>query len=330
MPTPLAEGPEEIVRGLLYKGEIFVFAGSPSAGKTRNQLHMFNGLATGQAGWWGQYDPMRVLYCSQRSWKVNSAQLRSVGVTELPDNFKMLCVSDLNRQDRSSFNVHPMEFVRKLYCFNGSKPNVIALDTLYNFLPSASSRNYSDYNTMYNACTELYHWAQQEDIGTSILHHASKQRENQKYEDPMERILGSTAILAITTSACVIEKVDPSDPQYVRLHFMSHLEPLVSPMYLNADRFTITSFDEIAMANTNIVEVKAGMKPLGEAEKKVLGEVPFQATDYTDILIICDEKFEMSKSQVYAILDKLAKKGYVINANNGVTGQKQVLRTRLS
>jgi RecA-family ATPase len=327
MPTPLVDGPSEIVGGLLYKGEIFVIAGAPSAGKTRNQLHMLNGLALGQAGWWGQCEPLRVLYCSQRSWKVNSAQLRTVGIEEIPDNFQFFCVPDLTPLEHRKFSISPLGYIKANVIKPEALPDVICLDTFYNFLSFSANRNYNDYNTIANACTELYHWAQDLGAAVSVLHHASKQKSLDKYENPMDRILGSQALLAITISAGVLEQYVPGDPRFLTLHIMSHLEQLKSPRYLHGDRFIELTLPELLEAQSIEIEQVLTTKPLGPSEQKVLAEVPTEFTNYADISEICSAKFSMLKSQTYNILDKLVSKGYVTCANNTVTGVKQAKKS---
>lgn len=322
MTTPLVSGPEEVVRGLLYKGEILVVGGNPSAGKTRNQLHMFYGLATGQEGWWGRYDPMPVLYCSQRSWRITSVQLRTVGITELPDNFQCFCVPDLNRTDTTSFLTHPLAFIHRQYFANGKKPVALALDTLYNFFPYREKRDFKDYNYMYNECSNAYRWTQEHDVAVSALHHASKQKEGTNYSDPMSRILGSQAILASAVACALIEKVDPNDNAYIQVFFMSHLEALPSPRYFQADRFT--EVDAMVIAD---YQTKSLRQIVGSAEQKVLNEIPSDFLS-SSIAALCVDKFGMSISHVYHVLEKLASKNLVIVGMDDLTNQKMAKKAK--
>ncbi|MFA5352636.1 MAG: AAA family ATPase [Thermodesulfovibrionales bacterium] len=325
MPKKLAAQPEAVVEGVLYPGEICIIAGAPSVGKSRFQLHMLYGLALGAAGWWGHMPAIPVLYCSQRSWKVTSAQLRTVGIRELPDTFQCFCPPDLTKAQKQSFNFNPLQYLDDNVIAPKNPPKVIVLDTLITYLPHTRDFNFNNYSDLTKGCDEIYYWAQHWGCAVPIAHHTAKQKTDSKHETATEKILGSQAIMAIAISACILEHYTSDDPTYLRIHFMSHLDRLPSPRYFHGDDFREVAEAELAtfVGASDPEKVK-----LGATETKVLEEIPFKPIPYSSIAVICGEKLGISRVQVYRILDNLTRKKYVITAVDPEDGSKVVFRER--
>jgi hypothetical protein len=327
MARKLADPPVAIVKDVLYPGEIFIVAGAPSVGKTRFQLHLLNGLATGGEGWWGQQNPMRVLYCSQRSWVVTSAQMRTVGITELPDNFQVFCPPDLTKFEKSEFNTNPLKYLENHVIDKNDPPRVAVLDTLATYLPHTKDFNFNSYSDFTRACDDVYYWGQQWQIAIPLSHHTAKQKSDSKHETATERILGSQAIMAVAIGSCILEHYTPDDPTYVRAYFMSHLGSPRSPRYFLGDDYSEVTLEEVsAAASASPIEKD---DKLGEAEQKILAEVSTSPTDYKDVWLICNDKFGIAKNQLYATLDRLIKKRRLIATINGDSRVKQVYRPQI-
>lgn len=325
----LIDGPQIITPDLMYRGELSIVAGAPSAGKSRLTLHKFYGLATGTPGWWGQTDPLNVLYCSQRDWRFNSVQLRSLGIEKIPDNYKFLCVRDLTASEHNEFRCSPTTYISK-HILNKFEADAIALDVLYDFFPARQHRSFNDYNSMNVELEELSKWVKGTNAAVDGLHHASKTKENAKYTDPMDRILGSQAILAAACSAAVLEKVlkeDGSSTQFVSVHYMSHLGFITTPRYFDSSTFKEIEHIDVMMGGmSSTIPDK-----LGKTEKKVLEEIPYEKfVELNDLSTVCSEKFGITKAHLYNVIYQLEEKKYVTIRTNEVTDFKEVSRARIS
>ncbi len=321
---------EEVVSGIFYKGEMFVMAGCPSAGKSRNQLHLAYMLASGKEGWHGQYSPMDVLYCSQRTLKFTGETLRTVkGINDIPDNLRLFCIKDLSKEQHILFIMNPLAYIRDKVLINGYKPKVVFLDCLWNFFPRTIGKNVNDYNTLTNDCDNIVYWAKQVDCAISALHHASKQKENAKYDNPMDRILGSQAILASCCAAGVIEKMDYNDNSFVRLHLMSHIKVLPTPLYFDADTFNPVSLDDVDTRNAEKIKDKAKRDSLTQVEQIVYQEVSSSFTDFSYLIDKCKPVKEFTHNNITNVVRRMEAKGVVIIRKNNATDLLQVKKNEV-
>jgi hypothetical protein len=325
MPRNLAPPPEALVEGLLYPGEICIIAGAPSVGKTRFQLHLLHGLATGQEGWWGCFPPMPVLYCSQRSWKVTCAQLRTVGINELPDNFHCFCPPDLSKAEKTEFNRSPTDFLTHHVINKDNPPKVVVLDTLITYLPHDRNFNFNNYSDLTKGCDDIYYWAQHWQCSVPILHHTAKQKTDSRHDTATERILGSQAIMAVAISACILEHYTSDDPTYVKIHFMSHLARLHSPRFFHGDEFREVTEDEVSVSPREDRPVPK----LGDVETQVFELVPFELTSFKAIASLCVEKHKSNEQCVYRALNSLGHKGLIeVDATRKDSKQKLAMRIK--
>jgi hypothetical protein len=326
MPKTLPPPPEMISEGTLYKGEIFIVAGAPGVGKSRFQLKLLHGLATGEPGWWGHLPPMKVLFCSQRSLKVTGAQMRTVGITELPDNLQVFCPPDLKESDKIIFDLNPLDFMDKHVIDKSDPPKVVVIDTLYTYLPKTKEFNFNNYNDLCRGCDKLYYWAQRGDFAVVLSHHTAKQKSDSKHEVAIERVLGSQGIMAVCIAACIMEHYTPNDPTYVRTYFLTRLSKVTAERYFHGDAYREVSVEEIS----SFGQLPTSTTKLGETEKRILDEVPYILTDYLDVWMICNSKQSTDKSNLYRTLDRLISKSLLVGGTNEDTGAKQVARIRAS
>lgn len=326
MIRPLPPPPTMIIEGILYEGEIFIVAGAPGVGKSRFQLRLLHGLAVGEEGWWGKLPPMKVLFCSQRSLKVTGAQMRTVGITELPDNFQVFCPPDLDKKAKREFDSNPLSYLDAHVIDKDNPPKVIVIDTLFTYLPKTKEFNFNNYNDLCQGCDSMYFWAQQWGFAVLLSHHTAKQKTDSKHEVATERILGSQGIMAVSIGACIMEHHSPNDPTYVHAYFLARLSKIAAERYFHGDQYREVQVEEIlTFGKGTELEVK-----LGDTEKRILEQVPYTLTDYLDVWAICNAKQAIDKSNLYRTLDRLISKSVLMGGINEDTGVKQVARVRAS
>jgi hypothetical protein len=311
MTRPLPDAPDPIVTQLFYPGELTLIGGAPGIGKTRMALHLAYGLASGLEGWWGQYDPMPILYCAQRSMVSTAIQMRTVGLNDIPDLLNFFCPADLDRDQRIDFENNPIRYLERNVLNTGPIPEIVFMDVLYTYIPPSSPGkliNLNNYTELARGCNELYLCAQKYQFAVTPLHHTAKQKTDSKHEEASERILGSQAIAAAINSSCILDHAIPNNSDYLRVYRMCRFDKTPAVQYFNGDDFSeVSEMEATTEKFTDATQVQ-----LGPAELKILDQVSANPILLSEIAQLCKDKFDMEPNNTYNILTRLQQKGRII------------------
>jgi hypothetical protein len=318
---------EAIIPNFLYRRQITLLAGAPYAGKSTGGLKTIAiPLATGSKDLFGfDRPPLKVLYCSERDWEFNCAQLRSVGIASLPDNLSFVCVPDiLNTADIAKFEADPLAYIATLKAFTNNPPDVVFLDTATNFQCQTNSKDVNNYSHQRGEMIKFKRWASKHNLAILAEFHSPKQNSKTEYADHFDKILGSTAILAASTAAAVMERC--SNGLYVCIHFRSHLTKLESPRYFRYGDYVEVE-EQIAtstpQSDRDLDMIKKGSQ-LTARESDMLLLVPKKPTPYAEFIRSMAITFNIEENNARNIAVNLAKKGFVKLEINPDTDEKVI------
>lgn len=296
---------DEIFKHFLYREEVTIAAGGAYAGKSRLMLHTAHALALGQPCFLGKLPaPLTIVYCSERSWKLNCHQMRTVGITTLPDNFIFFCVPDLSPMEAPAFERDPLGFLSNRFAQAGITPDLVIFDTVFHFQaqPPTGKDSVNSYSFNKRDLLHMKQWATQHNLAVLGLSHSPKQSEKNAYPDPFDRILGSTAILASTVAVMILER---ESDDVLKVHLRSHLTKIQDPTRL----YNYSDFSPY---------VPEAELSLGPREIAVLALIPQTPTLYTNMVKIAALQLSISDSQVRNILLALVRKGELTMTVDGV------------
>jgi len=292
-----------VIPKFLYRDELTIIAGGPYAGKSRFSLKMAVDLAKGNPTCLGQAQPLNILYCSERNWKFNSAQLKSIGLSDkLPDNMKMFCVPNIPQKEMTVFELNPLKYIAERVFTDDWKPDIVILDTLPYFQGLAAQKDISAYGANRRDLLKIKLWATEHGFAAWALTHSPKQNDKNRYEDPFDKVIGSTAILAATVGAAIIER---ANDKFVRVHFRSHVADLETPRYFSYADYTEVTEDESKKA------VPLTTQKLSIREYEVLKEIPLDWTDYKRIKQTVTVTLTLSENHLRNIINALLRKGQI-------------------
>lgn len=296
-----------VVDFFLYRNQITICAGGPYAGKSRLSMFLANALSLGSKTFLGTYDPMKVLYCSERDWDFNSEQLKTVGITSLNTNLHFFCIPDIPEKKVTSFDFDPLQYIAAQELQDWS-PDLVILDTAPHFQPvkGGMGEPTNSYSFNRKELLKTKRWATKHDTSILVVYHSPKQNEKNKYLDPFDKILGSTAILASSVAASVLER--QSDKELL-VHFRSHVSVMQSPILLDYNDFSDT---------------KTVVPTLTLVESLVYKEVPEDAMPLAEFVNSVMNRLGKSRTHIYNIVMNLAKKGWIEVRINHTTEEKLV------
>lgn len=218
----------DILPSYLHKAHVTILTGPPYMGKSRFALWLTYKAAMGEACFWGQLEPLRVLYCSERSRSLMLTQLVGLGL-QLPaeTHFRFFTVGDMTPEEHNIFRVNPLKAVmKKAATF---RPHIIVLDTLVHFLPTSETKNVNDYGSMADRIMRVQITAFSLQAAILAIHHTAKEKEGQGYSRVLEKSLGSQAIPGGTLSAWNLSPFDMQDPADIKLGFTADTHAYIKP-----------------------------------------------------------------------------------------------------
>lgn len=319
---------DPIVNGFIYRRQITLIAGAPYAGKTScvyKKLAM--PLATGSEDLFGGVKPpMKVLICSERDWEFNSAQLKVLGIEALPTNLKVFCYPTIPKHEKHKFDDDPLGYVASSIIDEDFKPDLAILDTSQLFQSRYGSKTINDYTSARKEMAYVKDWAVFHNMGILANFHAPKQNSRNSYDDPFDKVLGSTAFLAATVAASILERINDS---FVRMHLKSHVDKLESPRYFRYGDFEEVE-DTIALASS--VDNGEGLKymTMSEREAQYFKLLSIDPTPYTETnRIICSE-LGIEPNNGRNIANRLVSKGLAEIGFSRESGEKLIRKVQPS
>ncbi len=283
-----------LIGTILYRNQVTVAAGGPYAGKSRFSLHLANCLSTGSPTIFGKMDPINVLYCSERDWDFNSEQLKTVGITEIPENFKFFCGPDIPKEQVTEFDCNSLSYIDKT--LEDWHPDLAIFDTVPAFqmaLNKGGGDQVNSYTFNRQQLLRFKRWATHHHCSVLALFHSPRQNAKTPYPDPFDRILGSTAILASSVAVLILERLD--DERF-QVHFRSHVSKLDAPTRV----FNYSDMSEWEVPPVDVF--------LGPFETAVWALVPDTPIPYTQAVKQIAAELEKSENQVRNALISLIRK----------------------
>jgi hypothetical protein len=298
---------DPIVKGFIYRRQVTLIAGAPYAGKTSCVYKKLAvPIAVGAEDLLGGANPPRkVLICSERDWEFNSAQMKTLGITELPPNLKIFCYQGIPKKDKSHFDDDPLGYVASIMIDDSFRPDLTILDTSQLFQSRCGSKTINDYTSARKEMAYIKDWAVFHNTGLLANFHAPKQNAKNSYDDPFDKVLGSTAFLAATVAAAIMERCNDS---FVRMHLKSHVDKLESPRYFRYGDFEEVE-SSIALASSLDNEDNARYMTMSQRESQYFKLLSPDPLPYSEVnRIICsDLGIELNNGR--NIVSRLVSKG---------------------
>lgn len=300
---------DQLIGAFLYRNQVTIGAGGPYAGKSRLAMHLSINLAQGKPTFLGDHEPIKILYCSERDWPSHSEQMESLGITELPlnDNLRFFLLTEISKADFPNFLSNPLGYIAKTQ-FSDWKPDLVILDTAGHFQSTGRGEVTNSYTFNRKELMDLKRWSQEHHLSVFMLNHSPKQKQDDNYPDPFDRILGSVAILAGTIAGCIIERDKTTNN--ITLHFQSHVHIMDTPRIFDKD------FKEL-------VKPKTGM---GDVQAQVLELVPREWTELCTVRKNICVTLKKKDKNIYNLLADLLQKGWIERRNNPNSDEIEVKR----
>lgn len=188
---------DPLVYGILPSGEFHLFAGPSGSGKTTYLFQFREEYAAGRPIFNHVTRPVPHLYISiDRSEQNVKATLARLN---LPANFPIL--SGINRTDLESIDSIFMLLEK-------SHPDIrlVFIEGIATLVPNGKV---SDYKVVADFCKKIARYCLKRGITIIGSVHATKTKENDRFLNPRERILGSVAWAAFTETVFLFDPVDP-------------------------------------------------------------------------------------------------------------------------
>lgn len=321
---------DPIMHKFLYRRQVTLLAGAPYGGKSTSVLKRIAvPLASGMEDLFGMTQPpLKILFCSERDWEFNCAQLISLGIPKIPENLHFFCQPDMPKAtlDIASFDKDPLGYIASTEITREFRPDVVILDTYQVFLARNSAGSVNDYTSARKQMAYAKAWAMHYNMAVLTIFHAPKQNAKTEYEDPFSRVLGSTAYIAATVGASIIERCSDG---FARMYFTSHIDKLESPRYFRYGDFA--EVDEVTALTSNLKGDKdIKYMTMSEREAQYFKLVPFDPTIFTDInKHICLE-LDIELNNGRNLANRLASKGMVTYEFATESGERLIRKNRVS
>lgn len=300
-----------VIPGLLCRHAFSLLSGAPYTGKSRFALWLSTRLASGQPGFWGQLDPIRILFCSERSIAVTNHQLEALGLPLETPNLKFFCVTDFKGRELAEFRqmrFHAIDSVVKDF-----KPDIVILDTLIHFLPPS---NTNDYKSMMDSMMTINCWANEYGVAVLGIHHTAKEKNDSFYASPLQKSLGSQAIVGGTLSTWLLTPAsdvedEKAEDRYIKLRVYSHIAKPSPPYYFHCDSDGL--INETTAEEAGALHV---VDAPGPAQQRLIDLIPVEGIEKENLIQLATVVFSCSTQNIYKLLSKLYAKGWANEEEN--------------
>jgi hypothetical protein len=319
---------DAVMRDFLYRQQVTIIAGAPYAGKTSCIFKKVAlPLATGSEDLLGGVSsPRRVLICSERDWKFNSEQLLSLSITSLPENLHIFCQPDIPKAYKARFYSNPLLYITEQVISKGFQPDIVILDTYQVFMcPHPSGSSINDYAKARLEMAYIKEWADTHNFAVLASFHSPKQNAKTAYDDPFQRIMGSTAYRGSTIGTAVLERCSDG---FCRMYLESHIAKLESPRYFRYGDFAEVE-DSVALAST-IDGTEPKYLTLSEREAQYIKLVPQTPEPYAEVNRKVCKELGIELNNGRNIINRLIAKSLVEVNLAAESGDKFVKKVRPS
>jgi hypothetical protein len=319
---------DPIMKNFIYRRQVTLLAGAPYSGKSTSVLKRIAvPLASGTEDLFGMTQPpLKVLFCSERDWEFNSGQLESLNIPQLPENLHFFCQPDIPREDKIKFDFDPLGYVSSTCITPDFKPDLAVLDTVQLFLSRQGSVSVNDYTTARKQMEYAKAWSMRHNMGTLTNFHAPKQNAKNEYEDPFSKVLGSTAFIAATVGAAIIERCSDG---FSRIHFISHISKLETPRYFRYGDFVEVG-EDVALASVLDKDKDIKYMTMSEREAQYFKLIPFEPSIFVDINKHICKELEIEVNNGRNLANRLVDKGLVAYESAPESGEKLIRKNRVS
>lgn len=288
-----------LVDQVLPHGELHIIGGPSGGGKTTWLLQFIRSWQCSQPIWNLQTYPKQFVYISlDRGEKSLLRTFKRLGI----DASTFPYVAALNLQPRPNSTDDIFEMVRDKF----PDAEVIFVDGLAILGPNAKNGDYKSYG---NFVAGLSSTCNKFGVTVFGVMHCPKMKENEKYSNPRQRLLGSVAWAAFSETIILIEP-DETHPNCRTLHLLPRNAPEKVYRY-ELDAQGMFSKEEDYTGKAKIVSAVRSFPEAASSVSMVLllstikpGEI-VETSDIVDQM----EAHGVSRSQVFFWLKKLVEEG---------------------
>lgn len=265
----------ELIPSFLPVGEISILGGASGAGKTTILFQLIKALQRGDAAWFGMPLPRHCkvgLIAADRAWPSYERLAHDVGVDLGQLEWRSL-VSDPQISLRT-LKEDPLLLLQQLMA-SLLPCDLIIVDPLIMFFGVDTNR----YNLICAKAIELGRWTSKNNVTVLGTHHAVKARTDFGFKRPQDRISGSSAIQAFTSTQSFLETALEAEDGTAALHiFCHHAAPRsIKLMRRDAPPGLFVAADEQDLASEKVLALLVTSQkplPIGEiAARSGLDEV---------------------------------------------------------
>lgn len=310
---------KDVLPQYLHRSHLTILTGPPYVGKSRFLEWLAYCAAMGFECFWGIKEPLKVLFCSERSLELIKSHFVGLNL-ELPDesHLRFFTVGDMTPDQHLRFRSDPLGMVRHIA--EQFRPDIVIFDTLVHFLPKCEKGNVNDYGSMAERIMFLQVWTYSLKVGSIASHHTGKEKEGYGYAKVLDKTLGSQAIVGNTTSAWNLsEAAEPEDDGivYLKLQAKTHVHLAPPDIYFKvAPNATIEvcDRDEVPFLKTPPISEKE--TPLQHA---ILELVPNGGTEVlrAELVKLVKFKIQADPHNVHKAINKMVNKGVLVERKEG-------------